>query len=242
MNYAIIAAGKGSRLLRDGISLPKPLVEVAGEPMLGRLLRLFSCHDAESITVVINKDMSEVKQYLSDRRDDLPQLRVVEITTTGSLCSLRELTRALPAGKCCVTTVDAVFGEDEFARFIDAFARLDNEAHGLWAVTPWVDDEKPLWVTTSSRGFITAFLDDNTGGEARPVTGGLYGMTHAMYPVVERCMTAGLTRLRDFQRALLTAGFTLEAFNFDKIVDVDRAEDLDHARALLSQHDLSHSL
>ena len=34
MKYAIIAAGEGSRLAREGIWEPKPLVEVGGERLL----------------------------------------------------------------------------------------------------------------------------------------------------------------------------------------------------------------
>ena len=37
MKYAIIAAGEGSRLAREGIWEPKPLVEVGGERLIDRL-------------------------------------------------------------------------------------------------------------------------------------------------------------------------------------------------------------
>lgn len=36
MKFAIIAAGEGSRLAAEGITLPKPLVEVGGEPLIDR--------------------------------------------------------------------------------------------------------------------------------------------------------------------------------------------------------------
>ena len=41
MKFAIIAAGEGSRLAREGVDLPKPLVTVGGEPMIERLARIF---------------------------------------------------------------------------------------------------------------------------------------------------------------------------------------------------------
>ena len=41
MRYAIIAAGEGSRLAQEGISLPKPLVKINGEAMIDRLIRIF---------------------------------------------------------------------------------------------------------------------------------------------------------------------------------------------------------
>ena len=34
MHYAIIAAGEGSRLVQEGVALPKPLVDLDGRPMI----------------------------------------------------------------------------------------------------------------------------------------------------------------------------------------------------------------
>lgn len=64
MNYAIIAAGEGSRLAQEGVQKPKPLVELCGEPMIGRLINIFTRCNAESISVIVNREMTEVKEYL----------------------------------------------------------------------------------------------------------------------------------------------------------------------------------
>ena len=47
MKFAIIAAGEGSRLAQEGVSLPKPLVSIGGEPMIERLVRIFNANGAE---------------------------------------------------------------------------------------------------------------------------------------------------------------------------------------------------
>lgn len=54
MKYAIIAAGEGSRLAAEGITAPKPLVEVNGERLIDRLIRIFIQNDAEEIVVICN--------------------------------------------------------------------------------------------------------------------------------------------------------------------------------------------
>ena len=49
MNYAIIAAGEGSRLAAEGVDAPKPLVKIGGETLLERLVGIFLRCGAESI-------------------------------------------------------------------------------------------------------------------------------------------------------------------------------------------------
>ena len=66
MNYAIIAAGQGSRLVQEGVKKPKPLVELNGEPLIARLIRIFVQNGAESISVFVNEEMTEVKDFLSN--------------------------------------------------------------------------------------------------------------------------------------------------------------------------------
>ena len=45
MKFAVIAAGDGSRLASEGVSVPKPLAEVKGEKLIDRLIRIFMDND-----------------------------------------------------------------------------------------------------------------------------------------------------------------------------------------------------
>ena len=64
MNYAIIAAGEGSRLAQEGIAKPKPLVELQGEPMIGRLINIMLRCNAESISIIVNERMKQVRAHI----------------------------------------------------------------------------------------------------------------------------------------------------------------------------------
>ena len=64
MHYAIIAAGEGSRLAKEGISVPKPLLPINGVPMIERLIRIFARNKAESISVIVNTEMESVRLFL----------------------------------------------------------------------------------------------------------------------------------------------------------------------------------
>ena len=223
MHYAIIAAGEGSRLAQEGVAKPKPLVELNGEPMILRLMNIFRRCNAESISVIINDFMPEVRQYLDNLEIDVP-LNVVVKSTPSSMHSFWELSKVMKPGKFCLTTVDTIFREEDFARYIAAF-ETDNKHDGLWAVTPFIEDEKPLYVDVNRCMNIKAFCDKPFDG-AKYVSGGVYAMSDKAFPVLNKCIESGVSRMRNFQRALIAAGMKLKAFSIDKIIDVDHASDI----------------
>ena len=232
MKYAVIAAGEGSRLAQEGIAKPKPLVELQGEPMIGRLINIMLRCNAESISIIVNEHMTEVREYLESLELPVP-LHLVVQTTPSSMHSLWHLSRVIPEGKFCLTTVDTIFREQDFKEYIQAFEQDENH-DGMWAVTPFVDDEKPLWVEVDEQMNSTAFRDKGWEG-AKYVSGGVYSMTDKAFEVLDQCIEKGISRMRNFQRALIEAGHKLQAFSIEKIVDVDHAGDIATAEAFLQE-------
>jgi len=244
MHYAIIAAGEGSRLVEEGLEVPKPLVRLGGYCMLERLLDIFTACGAESISIIINAGMTAVGRFLDDwgtparlvRRGLPPDFpfRVLVRNTPSSMHSLAALSQLIPSGRFCLTTVDTVFRETEFAAYIRRFREMPaGEADGLFAVTPFVDDEKPLYVSVAPDDYISAFSDTKPSGKCF-VSGGIYCLdTRTAFPVLSACLSAGQSRMRNYQRALLGAGLRLKAFPFAKIIDVDHVADIRTAEAFI---------
>ena len=230
MNYAIIAAGEGSRLAQEGVKKPKPLVELNGEPMIGRLINVFTRCNAESISIIVNNEMKEVKAYLDTLNPGVP-FNVVVKSTPSSMHSFFELSRVMKKGKFCLTTVDTIFREDDFARYIAAF-EADTVSDGMMAVTPFIEDEKPLYVDVDNNMNIRAFRDAAYEG-ARFISGGVYALNDKAITVLEDCMSRGIARMCNFQRALIDAGLSLKAYPIEKIVDVDHAGDIEVAERFL---------
>lgn len=232
MNYAIIAAGEGSRLAQEGVSKPKPLVELCGEPMIMRLINIMGRCNAESVSIIVNEQMTEVREFVEGIKAPFP-INLVVKTTPSSMHSMWELSKVLPRGKFCLTTVDTIFREQDFAHYIAAF-EADDESDGMWAVTPFVEDEKPLWVEVDEQMRITAFSDSRER-DAHLVSGGVYAMTDAAFAVLNSCIERGVSRMRNFQRALIEAGFRLKAYSIEKIIDVDHASDVAVAEAFIRE-------
>lgn len=231
MNYAIIAAGEGSRLAQEGVQKPKPLVELCGEPMIGRLINIFTRCNAESISVIVNREMTEVKEYLDTLKLEIP-FNIVVKSTPSSMHSFYELSRIMPQGKFCLTTVDTIFKEQDFARYIAAYEATGDECDGMMAVTPFIDDEKPLYVDVDDMMLVHGFHDSAYEG-ARYISGGVYALDGKAIKVLEQCMEQGISRMRNFQRALIENGLRLKAFSIDKIIDVDHADDIAKAECFI---------
>ena len=144
--------------------------------------------------------------------------------------SFYELRKVMGNGKFCLTTVDTIFREDEFRQYIQAWENADED--GLMAVTDYIDDEKPLYIATDGHLNITAFLDD----EPQPyISGGIYGLSDTSFPVIDKCISEGQSRMRNFQRQLVKDGLHLKAYPFSKILDVDHASDIEKAEAFLNE-------
>ncbi len=231
MKYAIIAAGEGSRLAAEGVEQPKPLVKIGRERLIDRLIRVFMANDAEEIVVICNAVMTEVGLHLvklqQDGLDGRPvPLRFVVKSTPSSMHSFFEISRMLGDGPFCLTTVDTIFREEEFSRYIADFgaAVASGEYDGMMGVTDYIDDEKPLYVDTDGGLNITGFLDRSD--TCRYISGGIYGLTPSAIDTLNGCMERGESRMRNFQRALIADGRRLKAWPFSKVLDIDHAGDI----------------
>ena len=232
MKFAIISAGEGSRLSQEGVQLPKPLVQLNGMAMIDRLIHIFAKNGAEEVVVIINNEVQQTKEYMArlQQTSEVP-LKLVVKTTPSSMHSFYELSRYLKDDKFCLTTVDTIFREEEFTRYIEAFKSTDKD--GLMAVTDYIDDEKPLYISTDEQLNITGFHDTKPE-QCRFISGGIYCLTPKAIDTLEKCMDQGMSRMRNFQRQLVADGLHLEAYPFSKILDVDHASDIVKAEAFLN--------
>lgn len=248
MKYAIIAAGEGSRLAEEGIAVPKPLVKIHGECLIDRLLRIFMQNDADEIHVICrapegnNSQMQMVADHLSDIEANglngvrIPLHHIVK-ATPSSMHSFFELSRSLSDSPFVLTTVDTIFREGEFADYIKAFCASSSD--GVMGVTDYIDDEKPLYIATEEADggdmpTIKAFLDSDPDKSCSVISGGIYGLRPSALATLNRCISSGQHRMRNFQRGLIEDGNVLQAYLFSKVLDIDHASDIAKAEQFLT--------
>jgi NDP-sugar pyrophosphorylase family protein len=219
----IIAAGEGSRLRSAGFTMPKPMVPVAGVPLIESVLRNFRAARLAPLAIIVNEQERECVDWVRARFPDLDVEFIVK-TTRSSLESFGEVTARHPGGPMLVSTVDAWCAETDFVRFVEAAARRPADATVL-AVTPLVADEKPLRASMTADGRIT----DVGGDDGALVTAGIYRVPAR---VRELRPPAGLGRLREFLQWLVRSGEPVYGEIIERVVDVDRASDVALAETL----------
>jgi NDP-sugar pyrophosphorylase family protein len=224
MQGLILAGGRGSRLAADGVEAPKPLVEVGGRPQIVNLIETFAELGCGSITCMVREGITV----------DVPKPTVVRACRTPS--SLHTLVAGLaivPPGPVFCAMVDTVMPAADWRRvYRGVIERLANRSIAVLAVTPFVDDELPLYVTRNAEGLATAILDTPPPGQLL-VTGGVYGLS----PEARRLATvavASLHRMRAFLRLLVELRVPVATVEVPRIIDLDHKSDLEAAERWLS--------
>jgi NDP-sugar pyrophosphorylase family protein len=232
MNYAIIAAGEGQRLKEEGIPASKPLIKVNGVPLIERLINIFIRNGASSISCIINRESTDLLEYLNSLEIPVPFNLVVK-STPSSLHSLYELRIFLSGTPFMLMTTDSIFLERDFQKYLSAIKQQTND--GVMAVTNFIDDEKPLYVELDEHNMIKQFSDEKTSSNC--VTGGIYYFNKNIFPAAENILNSNVYRLRNLLKYLVKDGFNLSAFTFPKMIDVDHVTDIPKAEELLREEE-----
>lgn len=85
MKAVIVAAGRSSRLYPVTLNVPKVLLEVGGEPMLARSVRLLRGQGIEQIAVVVGFHHEKIETYLGN---NVTYIYNSSFSTTNNLASL----------------------------------------------------------------------------------------------------------------------------------------------------------
>jgi choline kinase len=232
LSGAIIAAGRGERLRPASGPIPKPLVELNGEPLLLRQIRQLSAAGAAIVHVIVN---SETDRLMRERNLQLPaSVDLLVRDTTNSMESLLALGERIDAGRFVLATVDTVLPKREIERFVTNATKIagspGTRLDGVLAVVKWRGDSRPLFAHLAHDGVISSLGDS----AAPTVTAGLYCLPSAIFAHAAEARSRGLDAMRRFLGLLIDKGMRFAALELEHVIDVDEEADLTAARAMLA--------
>jgi NDP-sugar pyrophosphorylase family protein len=226
----IIAAGDGTRLAKISAGTVKPLIPLAGRPLSHWILSGLIAAGAKAATVLTNSRGSDVPLSLAAAFPEIT-FDFVTADTASSFESFRLVSRRLAthAEDFIISTVDALIRPEDVSRFVQE-CRASHAAVGL-AITPYIDDEKPLWVDLNEDGQVIALGDG--AKKRRFATSGLYYLTREAAAIFPEA--SAHARLRDFLSALVASELRVSGVILPKTIDIDRPEDLAAAELFLAE-------
>jgi glucose-1-phosphate cytidylyltransferase len=133
----ILCGGRGTRLREHTQTIPKPLVEIGGRPILWHVIRIYAVQGFQRFVLCLGHKGDLIRQFVRD--DGLPEGLEIECVDTGE---------ATPTGGRIAKVAERLAGERFCATYADGVADVDlhellafHEAHGALATMTVVQPE-----------------------------------------------------------------------------------------------------
>ena len=172
MNALILAAGYATRLYPLTLNQPKPLLPVAGKPMIERVVEhLLPISDLQTLYIVANHKFAQ--QFIDwtneyRRRNKAARLEVVDDGSTSDadkLGAIGDIFFALEKRNLYSADILVVAGDNLFSaslvNFAD-FAREHPATIGVYDVKSLEEAKKYNQLTTNPAGIVTDFVEKPT--------------------------------------------------------------------------------
>ncbi|SFJ05371.1 HAD-IIIA family hydrolase [Methylobacterium brachiatum] len=233
MQAVILAGGKGTRLAERLQGRPKPLVDVAGVPLLERQIVTLRTYGVDDVVILVNHAADQIEAFCRERKNfGLARLTLIDDgvprgTAGAVLACLDRL-----ADRFLVVYGDTLFNID-IDRFLTAHAEAGADATLFLHPNDHPSDSDLVAVQD---GRVTAFLPKpHPPGALRP------NLVNAAFYVIERRLLDGWRSFptpadfgQDLFPALLERGAFLQGFNsFEYIKDLGTPKRLDTVYAHL---------
>jgi glucose-1-phosphate cytidylyltransferase len=133
---AILCGGKGTRMREGGESLPKPLVEIGGRPILWHVMSLYAGQGFERFLLLTGNGAGKVERFAADLPWDVTCLDTGAGTPTGG--RVHRAREELSGETFCLTYADGVADID-----LRALLGFHHEQGGAATITvvrpanPW---------------------------------------------------------------------------------------------------------
>ncbi len=222
----IIAAGEGSRFAKAGFKTHKPLIPVAGIPLIGHTLRRYQDAGIHKIVVIFNENEADCVDWVKAHFPRF-ETQIIVKSTASSFESFCRVGEALGPGRHLMSTVDSICSPADVTRMLEKGDADGKNSEIHLGITEFVHDEKPLWVDFDAKTQKIKALSIPGGKWA---TAGFYNVPGSIF---KSKPDFPVSSLRVYLKWLVDQGFQVSGVPLADVVDVDTPEDLAIAEKLL---------
>jgi choline kinase len=233
LSGAILAAGHGQRLRQASAGVPKPLVDVGGQPLLLRQIDILTQIGVTPIHVIINSETHRLMLERGLRAPDGVELLIAD--TPNSMESLLRLGEHIAFGLFLLMTVDSVLPTGDIKNFVtnatETVGKPGLRLDGALGVVKWRGDADALFVHIGADGVISGLGQP----ESSIVTAGVYLLSTDIFAHKTEARSRGLNAMRRFLAMLVDKENKFAALEVPRAIDVDTAADLMEAREMVGR-------
>ena len=168
MKAIIPLAGRGTRLRPHTLTTPKPLVRVAGKPVMSYILDDFPALGIDEVVFIVGYLRDEVERYIAENYPDLTSHFVVQEVQDGTAGAIK-LAEPYVTGDLLIVFVDTLF---------DADLTLPSKLDARWSGVIWakeVEDYQRFGViVTDEDGGMTRIVEKPSEPISKLANIGLY--------------------------------------------------------------------
>ena len=234
MKVIIPLAGFGTRLRPHTYSRPKPLINVAGKPILGHLLDKLSALPVEEFVFITGYLGDQIKEYVATNYGNTPSRYFLQEELNGQTPAILLAKEALQ-GPVLILFVDTIFDGD-----LSFLAETDAEAV---AFVKEVHDPRRFGVAaTDEQGFVTRFIEKPDSMDNKLAVIGMYyvrdseALVDALETQVrEERRTKGEYYLTDGFQIMIDRGTKFQVAEVDSWLDAGTSEAVLETNRLLLQ-------
>lgn len=143
INIVVPMAGSGSRFVAAGFTKPKPFIDVAGKPMIVRVLENLACPDARFILIARKEHMEAEPELVAKIERDFGALFIpIDKLTEGTVCTVLHARRHINNDEPLLIANSDQIVDSGIAAFTDDCRNRRLDGSILTFIDPYRD---PKW-------------------------------------------------------------------------------------------------
>ena len=177
MKAFILAAGRGTRMTPLTAKTPKPLLPVAGKPILQHTIDMLD-GKVDEIIILVGWQAKRIKDNLNSEKTDIKYIRQGELLGTAD--AINNARNYIDGDFLCMNG-DVIVSKDSLYKFLDYFKEGDSCVMGLAEV----NNPSSFGVVIREDELVKDIIEKPEEPSSNLINAGIYGFTQEIFDAID---------------------------------------------------------